>query len=157
MKPARRQTTSRTPETSEGNQPSDGMRRPMHSPALPVVPTCVKGIPTTANTREGLEKQLAHQANTPPQRIDAKATTTAETVCERHGQKGKRTDAAREPVPVKWWLPSHKAKFGRRAVWWGSARSRVETQSDWAVGYSCLRPTPDHHSVLADQWSNPRA
>src|SRR5271165_3809065 len=46
MKPARRQTTPRTPETSEGNQPSDGMCRPMHSPALPVVPTCVKGIPT---------------------------------------------------------------------------------------------------------------
>src|SRR5271157_2344916 len=70
----------------------------------------------TANTRESLEKQLAHQANTPPQRIDAKATATAETVCERHGQKGKRTDAAREPVPVKWWLPSHKAKFGKRAA-----------------------------------------
>jgi len=78
--------------------------------------TLEQALLETANTRESLEKQLAHQANTPPQRIDAKATTTAETVCERHGQKGKRTDAAREPVPVKWWLPSHKAKFGKRAA-----------------------------------------
>src|SRR5271166_2317878 len=53
MKPARRQTTPRTPETSEGNQPSDEMCRPMHSPALPVVPTCVKGIPTFFKTTGG--------------------------------------------------------------------------------------------------------
>jgi len=71
-----------------------------------------------AETRESLEKQLAHQATTPPQRVDAKARTTAEPlpVPERHEEKGKRPDAAREPEPVKWWLPSYKAQFGKRAA-----------------------------------------
>jgi len=71
-----------------------------------------------ANTRESLEKQLAHQAATQRQRVEAKPTTTAEPlpVPERHEQKGKHPDAVREPEPVKWWLPSYKAKFGKRAA-----------------------------------------
>src|SRR5208283_2844441 len=50
MKPARRQTTPRTPETSEGNQPQRRDASTYAFPALPVVPTCVKGIPTFRNS-----------------------------------------------------------------------------------------------------------
>src|SRR5271165_6187171 len=46
MKPARRQTTPRTPETSEGNQPSDGMCRDVSTYAFPGATGC-------ANMREG--------------------------------------------------------------------------------------------------------
>ena len=69
-------------------------------------------------SRESLEKLLAHQAATQRQRVEAKPTTTAEPlpVPERHRQKGKRPDAVREPKPVKWWLPSYKAQFGKRAA-----------------------------------------
>lgn len=69
-------------------------------------------------TRESLEKQLAHRAATRRQGVEAKPTTPAEPlpVAERHEQKGKRPAALREPEPVKWWLPSYKAEFGKRAT-----------------------------------------
>src|SRR5271166_4596336 len=68
MKPARRQSTPRTPETSEGNQPSDGMPRPMHSP-LPVVPTCVKGIPTFRHYLEAVGSELLRVCGIKPEPI----------------------------------------------------------------------------------------
>ena len=69
-------------------------------------------------TRESLEKQLAHEAATRRRHVEAKRRTTGEPlpVPERHEQKRKRPDAAREPEPVKWWLPSYKTKFGKRAA-----------------------------------------
>src|SRR5271166_2028465 len=71
-----------------------------------------------AVTRESLEKQLAQQAGTRRERVEAKPTTTTEPlpVPGRHEQKGKRPAAVREPEPVKWWLPSYKAQFGKRTA-----------------------------------------
>jgi len=71
-----------------------------------------------AVTRESLEKQLAQQAATRRERVEAKPTTTTEPlpVPGRHEQKGKRPAAVREPEPVKWWLPSYKAQFGKRTA-----------------------------------------
>src|SRR5271166_444077 len=73
-----------------------------------------------ADTREGLEKQLAHEAAT--RRRDVKALPTRAEPCpvpEQHERRGTRPNAAREPEPVKWWLPSYKAQFGKN-----SAKSR---------------------------------
>ncbi|HME20830.1 MAG TPA: hypothetical protein VKI44_05625 [Acetobacteraceae bacterium] len=73
-----------------------------------------------ADIRESLEKQLADDASTGRQ--DVKALPTRAEPCpvpEQHERRGTRPNAAREPEPVKWWLPSYKAQFGKN-----SAKSR---------------------------------
>src|ERR1700730_8434649 len=40
--------------------PSDGMLRAFHPPALPVVPTCVKGIPTFVNNIRKTKQARIH-------------------------------------------------------------------------------------------------
>src|SRR5208283_2843746 len=64
-----------------------------------------------ADTRGNLEKQLADDASTGRQ--DVKALPTRAEPCpvpEQHERRGTRPNAAREPEPVKWWLPSYKAQ-----------------------------------------------
>src|SRR5271166_1246423 len=91
-----------------------------HMPRLwtPSGDTARRALLEAADTRESLEKQLAQQAATRRERVEAKPTTTAEPlpVAERHERKGKRPEAVREPEPVKWWVPSYKAQFGKRAA-----------------------------------------
>src|SRR5271165_3542995 len=70
-----------------------------------------------AETRESLEKQLAHEAATRRRHVEAMPTAAQPLpVPKRHQQKGKRPDAVCEPEPVKWWLPSYKAQFRKRAA-----------------------------------------
>ena len=70
-----------------------------------------------ADTREGLEKQLANEAATRRRHVEAMPTAAQPLpVPKRHQQKGKRLDAVCEPEPVKWWLPSYKAQFRKRAA-----------------------------------------
>jgi len=71
-----------------------------------------------ADTRGNLEKQLARHAATRWRDVAALPTRAAESlpVPVQHEQKVKRPDAVREPEPVKWWLPSYKAQFGKRAA-----------------------------------------
>jgi hypothetical protein len=71
-----------------------------------------------ANTRANLEKQLAQHAATRRRNVEALPMAAAGSLPapEQHEQKGKRPAALRKPEPVKWWLPSYKAEFGKRAA-----------------------------------------
>jgi len=69
-----------------------------------------------ADARKSLEKQLAHHTARP-------VTSTKPLSCaERSRPKEPSPAKAREAKPVEWWLPSYKAKFGKKA-----AKSRRST------------------------------
>jgi hypothetical protein len=71
-----------------------------------------------ADTRERLQEQLARQAATSVTQPEALRTTTAQPTPAAQQNKPRKRHAAadREAEPVKWWLPSYKARFGKQAA-----------------------------------------
>jgi len=71
-----------------------------------------------ADTRERLQEQLAHHAATSASQPEALRATTAQPIpaAQQNKSRKRHAGAGREPEPVKWWLPSYKAQFGKQAA-----------------------------------------
>jgi len=71
-----------------------------------------------ADTRQRLQEELAHLATGSARQTKALRATTAQPIspARQNNARKRHAGAGRETEPIRWWLPSSKAQFGKQAA-----------------------------------------